>query len=98
MSYHASTKALVRSSPKELGARLGKLAVNKGLSVIQIALLTGASRTTVYSWFAGNGVTNAYKYVVKELIKTLQHGSTEQIMELKNSTTPGHAHILNTTK
>ena len=87
MSYHASTKALVKVTSKELGARLGKLAVSKGLSVLQIARLTGASRTTVYSWFAGRGVTNSYRYVVKELIKTLQHGSTEQIMKIKQHQT-----------
>jgi len=37
-----------------------------------IAKKTGASRTTVYSWFAGRGVTNAYKTAVANLIADLK--------------------------
>jgi hypothetical protein len=56
-----------------LGARLGRLAVRKGVSVQEIATSTGASRTTVYSWFAGRGITNAYRSAVKALIEKLQN-------------------------
>lgn len=58
--------------------------MSKGLSVQQIALLTGASRSTIYNWFAGNGVTNAYRVSVLELTRTLRNGSKETIMQLKN--------------
>ncbi len=85
MSYHTKTKQLVLNAHKTLGARLARQAISKGLSVQQIALLTGASRSTVYSWFAGRGVTNAYRPIVNILIRRLRDGSKEQIMELKKT-------------
>lgn len=88
MSYHTKTKQIVRTAHRTLGVRLAKLAIIKGLSVQQIALLTGASRTTVYSWFAGRGVTNAYRPIVNILIRRLRDGSKEQIMELKMTKEP----------
>lgn len=88
MSYHTKTKQLVLAASKSLGVRLAKLAISKGLSVQQIALLTGASRSTVYSWFAGRGVTNAYRPIVNILIRRLRDGSKEQIMELKKAEAP----------
>lgn len=48
------------------------MAVRKKVSVQEIATKTGASRTTVYNWFAGGGVTNAYKDRVLALIQELQ--------------------------
>lgn len=87
MAYHAKTKQLVKQAAQGQGSRLGKLAVAKGLSVNQIALLTGASRSTVYSWFAGKGVTNAYRPIVQLLIQRLRTGTKEQIMELQETKT-----------
>jgi|JI10StandDraft_1071094.scaffolds.fasta_scaffold304561_2 hypothetical protein len=55
-----------------LGIQLGKLAVAKDVSVIDVSAQTGASRTTVYNWFAGGSVTNAYEHVVREVISTLK--------------------------
>jgi transcriptional regulator with XRE-family HTH domain len=81
MSYHTTTKALVQTPSRALGTRLGKAAIKKGLSVCQIALITGASRTTIYSWFAGNTVTNAYRRPVKDLLNKLQKSSVELIMK-----------------
>jgi len=74
MPYHTKTRALVRAGPsRNLGVRLGRLAVKKRVSVQEIANRTGASRTTVYSWFAGGNVTNAYRNVVKTLLENLQN-------------------------
>lgn len=70
--YHQKTKQRLKAAPPTLGARLGRLAINKGLSVQQVATKTGASRTTIYSWFAGGGVTNAYKTAVEQLISELR--------------------------
>ena len=81
MAYHPATKALVQTPSRALGVRLGKMAIKRGLSVCQIALITGASRTTIYSWFSGNTVTNAYRRPVKELINKLQSSGVEQIMK-----------------
>jgi hypothetical protein len=34
--------------------------------------MTGASRTTVYSWFAGGTVTNGYRKAVSQIIASLR--------------------------
>lgn len=75
MPYLQKTKDGVRGrklANAPLGVRLAKLAVKHDFSVINIAERTGASRTTIYSWFAGRGVTNAYKAVVTNLIDELK--------------------------
>lgn len=63
---------MVRAAAPTLGVKLGRLAVQKDVSVQDIATRTGASRTTVYSWFSGRGVTNAYQKTVTELIAALK--------------------------
>lgn len=80
MPYHASTKATIKLAAKTLGSQLGRLAIRKKLSVQAIAQMTGASRTTVYSWFAGKGITNAYRRPVADLINKLRTSSVEQVM------------------
>jgi len=75
MPYFQKTKDGVRGKPganAPLGVRLAKLAVRREFSVANIARKTGASRATVYSWFAGRGVTNAYKALVTDLITELK--------------------------
>ena len=75
MPYFTKTKDGLRArktANAPLGVRLAKLAVNLDFSVIDIAKKTGASRTTVYSWFAGRGATNAYKSAVTSLIEELK--------------------------
>ena len=71
MTYQAKTKALVKAAPRTLGVRLAKLAIKHDVSVQQIAEKTGASRVTVYSWFAGGGITNAYQAAVQKLVLRL---------------------------
>lgn len=73
MPYHSNTRQLLKHAPSTLGVRLGRLAIRKKVSVQEIAAKTGASRTTVYNWFSGGGVTNAYKDRVQALITELQN-------------------------
>lgn len=73
MSYHETTRQQLKDAPRTLGVRLGRLAIRKRISVQEIAAKTGASRTTVYNWFSGGGVTNAYKASVQALIQELQN-------------------------
>jgi transcriptional regulator with XRE-family HTH domain len=72
MAYHASTRQQLKDAPSSLGVVLGRLAVRKNKSVQDIAARTGASRTTIYSWFSGGTVTNAYRAPVQALIKELR--------------------------
>lgn len=73
MAYHTATRRQLKTAPRTLGVRLGRLAIQKRMSVQDIAHKTGASRTTIYNWFAGRGVTNAYKDRVQALIVELQN-------------------------
>lgn len=72
MTYHTKTRKALKQAPSSLGVRLGRLAVRKNKSVQDIAAVTGASRATVYSWFAGGTVSNAYSTIVTNLIAALQ--------------------------
>jgi hypothetical protein len=72
MAYHFSTRQSLKLAPTSLGVTLGRLAVRKNKSVQDIAAATGASRVTIYSWFAGRKVSNAYQATVKALIQELR--------------------------
>jgi DNA invertase Pin-like site-specific DNA recombinase len=73
MPYHSKIKTKVKIAPRTLGVCLGRLAIRKKVSVQEIATKTGASRTTVYNWFSGGGVTNAYKERVQALLQELKN-------------------------
>lgn len=83
MAYHAITQARAQNPRKTAGVFLAKLAVRHELSAAQIAVLTGASRATVYNWFAGRAVSNAYKKAVSEITTILRSGDKEMIVKLK---------------
>lgn len=85
MGYHFKTKRLAKQASQGQGTRLAKLAVSKGLSVQQIATITGAARATVYNWFAGAEVSKAYKAHVQALIHKLRTGTEEEIVELQGA-------------
>lgn len=72
MTYYKKTKDALVSSPRTQGARLGRLAVKRNVSVSEIARKTGASRPTVYNWFRGGNVSPAYRTAVTLLIAQLK--------------------------
>jgi len=72
MPYQQKTRDSVQALPPSLGRRLAKRAIQRGVSVAAIAKETGASRTTVYSWFDGGPVSNAYRSVVAACIASLR--------------------------
>lgn len=73
MPYSVKTVALVKKGPRSLlGNQLGRLAVDKDLSVIRIAKATGASRQTVYNWMLGGDVIAPYRPHVERLINILK--------------------------
>lgn len=71
MSYHTKTRIALRTAPNTLGVRLGRIAVRRGISVIDVAAKIGASRATVYSWFMGKAVSNAYRKPVEKYLQEL---------------------------
>ncbi len=70
--YSNTVKQRVKTGPNTAGLQLAREAVRLDLSIIKIAQLAGASRMTVYNWFSGRGVTNAYKARVQDIINTLK--------------------------
>jgi len=78
MPYSNKTKQIIADSPKTLGSILGRWAVDRDLSVSRIATATGATRQTIYNWFAGGDVAPAYRDRVTVLIKVLNaSGNTD---------------------
>jgi transcriptional regulator with XRE-family HTH domain len=72
MAYSEKMRGAVKAVPaKTIGARLARLAIKKGISVQEVAKRTGASRTTVYNWFLGGDVSNAYLPRVERLAAEL---------------------------
>lgn len=67
---------MINDSAKTLGNVLGRWAVSKDLSVNRIAKATGATRQTIYNWFAGGDVAPAYRSRVETLINVLSASST----------------------
>jgi hypothetical protein len=65
-------KEAVLKAPRTLGNQLGREAVRLDFSVLRVAKYTGATRWTVYTWFKGGSVTQAYRTRVKGLISILQ--------------------------
>ena len=78
MPYSDLTKFNVSKAPKTLGNQLGRWAVHLDLPVIQIAKATGATRQTVYNWFHGREVMNAYKNSVTIIVNILKTSATAE--------------------
>jgi hypothetical protein len=76
MPYSDAVKQSVASAPKTVGNQLGRWAVHLDFPVMAISRYTGATRQTVYNWFSGKEVTNAYKERVKSMLNILQTSST----------------------
>lgn len=78
MAYSPEVIAAVKSAPKTLGNQLGRWAIHLEIPVTKIAMVTGASRQSVYNWFQGGEVFVAYRPVVEALLKLLSTSSTQE--------------------
>ena len=78
MAYSDTVKQSVKVAPKTLGNQLGRWAVHLDFPVIEVAKFTGATRQTVYNWFSGTEVTNAYRTRVQSLLNILQNSKTSE--------------------
>lgn len=70
--YTPKIKARVKAGPNTVGLQLARLALLRSISVMEIAYLLGASRMTIYNWYSGKQVTNAYVPSVTQLISILK--------------------------
>lgn len=78
MAYSENIRFEVAKAPKTIGNQLGRWAIHLDFPVIKIAQATGATRQTVYNWFKGGEVLQAYKNNVNTLIKILQSSPTAE--------------------
>lgn len=69
--YSLAIRQRIRTAPKTFGTKLARLALRRQFSVLHVAACTGATRTTVYNWYSGKGVTPAYRQRVTQLIDIL---------------------------
>jgi hypothetical protein len=76
MSYRQKTRDLVKASPLTLGSRLGRRAIYLGVSVQELAAITGATRKTCYNWLFGGWVIPAYRERVSKVYDILKAAPT----------------------
>lgn len=73
MRYYSNTiKQRVKAAPDTIGSQLARHAISKDISIREVAYLIGAARMTVYNWYSGKAVTNAYTARVEQLINILK--------------------------
>lgn len=74
MKYYSTTvRQRVRTGAQSPGLQLARLAIKHSYSVVDIATMSGASRQTVYNWYAGHKVSNAYIQHVRKLIEHIKN-------------------------
>lgn len=76
--YSQTVQRAIAKGPKTLGNQLGRWACNRGLPITKLSLATGATRQTLYNWFAGGNVTQAYRERVQEILDILRASATEE--------------------
>lgn len=65
-------KAVAKADPNLVGVMLGRLCIDKDISVIEVAHYFDVSRTAIYAWFLGKSTPNKthevkiYKYLKKK--------------------------------
>ncbi len=78
MAYSEKTIEMVARAPRTLGTRLGRWAIHLDFPVTKVSRCTGATRQTVYNWFAGGDMLAAYHDRVSALIKILESSPTAE--------------------
>lgn len=78
MAYSRAVQNSIATSPKSLGNQLGRWAVHLDLPVAKLSMATGATRQTLYNWFAGGTVTNAYRERVQDVLDILRTSPTAE--------------------
>lgn len=63
---------LQKSDPNRLGVRLGRVCVEANLPAAYVAKVLETSRTTVYSWFRGQGIREERRARVETFIDLVE--------------------------
>lgn len=75
MPYSRKIRATVDKAPRTLGNKLGRWSIILDFPVYKVALITGATRQTVYNWFSGGEVAVSYRERVQALLDLLATSS-----------------------
>ena len=78
MPYSKEVVDALKKAPKTLGTQLGRWAIHLDLPITKLAKATGATRMTMYNWFAGGTVTHGYRERVGEVLSVLRSCSTKE--------------------
>lgn len=71
---------LQKSDPTRLGVKLGRVCVEANLPAAYVAKVLETSRTTVYSWFRGQGVREERRARVETFIDLVERDMKEGIL------------------
>jgi hypothetical protein len=78
MPYSENIRFEVSKAPKTIGNQLGRWAIHLDFPVMKVSQATGATRQTVYNWFKGGEVLQAYKNNVQTLIDILRTSTSAE--------------------
>jgi hypothetical protein len=69
---------------KSLGVRLGRLCVHANIPATYAAVALETTRTTVYSWFRGQGIREKKRPIVEAFIALLEDDLRNGVLPVKN--------------
>jgi len=78
VAYSKKIRSSVALGQRTLGNKLGRWAIILNFPVYRVALITGATRQTVYNWFAGGEVAVPYRERAQALLDLLAMSSTAE--------------------
>jgi hypothetical protein len=76
MPYHQNFVNKVKEQPMSLGVRLGRWAIYLDVPVAKIAMATGATRQSIYTWMKGGPIFTAYQPAVERVLQCMQTSQT----------------------
>jgi hypothetical protein len=74
---------LSESTSDGLGVQLAKLCVKANLPATYVAVALETTRTTVYSWFRGQGVREEKRRTVETFIQLMQEDLEKEVLPAK---------------
>ena len=75
---------LYRNEANSLGVNLARLCVNANLPATYVAAALETTRTTVYSWFRGQGIREHKRKVVEVFIDLLKEDFKSGVLPVAN--------------
>lgn len=79
-------RELQAANPQEsLGVKLGLLCIENNLSAAHVAVALDVTRTTMYSWFRGQGIREGKRRHVEAMISVIQKDVKDGRLPVPNS-------------